>query len=156
MHFVTLASLVRLTVGTRTLATSSKTLQTIGFAAPNLNISGTQAPAPIGRNFDITFRLSNGGSAPVTRSRLNINLPNTLQLIKISGGKRAADDKSGSLAIVPAQDAIAGGTAQSIVITVRAATPGQHLLQTQFACDQLTQPLVRTDAVTTLPGSITP
>ena len=152
----TLASLVRLSEGTRTLATSSKTMRTTGFPAPNLNISGIQAPATVGRNFDITFNLSNGGSSPVTRSRLNINLPESLQIIKITGGKRAVDGKTGSLSIIPSQDAIAGGQARRIVVTVRSTVPGQQLLQTQFACDQLTQPLARTDAVTTLPRSITP
>ncbi|HAA62245.1 MAG TPA: hypothetical protein DCE39_15075, partial [Planctomycetaceae bacterium] len=152
----TLASLVRLSEGTRTLATSSKTMRTTGFPAPNLNISGIQAPATVGRNFDITFNLSNGGSSPVTRSRLNINLPESLQIIKITGGKRAVDGKTGSLSIIPSQDAIAGGQARRIVVTVRSTVPGQQLLQTQFACDQLAQPLARTDAVTTLPRSITP
>ena len=109
----------------------------------------------MGRNFDITFNLSNGGSSPVTRSRLNINLPESLQIIKITGGKRV-DGKTGSLSIIPSQDAIAGGQARRIVVTVRSTVPGQQLLQTQFACDQLAQPLARTDAVTTLPRSITP
>ncbi len=152
----TLASLVRLSEGTRTLATSSETMLTTGFPAPNLNISGIQAPATVGRNFDITFNLSNGGSSPVTRSRLNINLPESLQVIKITGGKRDVDGKAGSLGIIPSQDAIAGGQARTIVVTVRSTVPGQQLLQTQFACDQLQQPLARTDAVTTLPRSITP
>ena len=152
----TLASLARLSEGTRTLATSSETMLTTGFPAPNLNISGIQAPATVGRNFDITFNLSNGGSSPVTRSRLNINLPESLQVIKITGGKRDVDGKAGSLGIIPSQDAIAGGQARTIVVTVRSTVPGQQLLQTQFACDQLQQPLARTDAVTTLPRSITP
>ena len=66
------------------------------------------------------------------------------------------DGKTGSLSIIPSQDAIAGGQARRIVVTVRSTVPGQQLLQTQFACDQLAQPLARTDAVTTLPRSITP
>ena len=151
-----LTSLVRLTSGTRTLATSSESLQAVGFAAPSMDITGVQAPAATGRNFDITYRLSNRGTAAVTGGQLRIKLPPTLELIKVTGGTRAAGDKSANLVIIPKTATINGGDTQSIVITLRAANAGQVLLQSSFACKQLGQPLVRTDAITTLPGAIAP
>jgi len=151
-----LTSLVRLTAGTRTLATSTKSIKTVGFAAPSLQISGVEAPAATGRAFDITYRLSNRGTAEVTGSQLKINLPAALTLVKITGGTQPPGDKSGSLVITPSQGTINSGQAQTIVVTVQAANPGQHLLQSQLVCDQLKQPLARTDAITTLPGGSTP
>ncbi|HCK54809.1 MAG TPA: hypothetical protein DIC23_16440, partial [Planctomycetaceae bacterium] len=151
-----LTSLVRLTAGTQTLATSTKSLKTVGFAAPSLQVSGIEAPAATGRDFDITYRLSNRGTAEVTAAQLKINLPDTLTLVKITGGTRSPGNKPGPLVITPKQGTINSGQAQAIVLTVRAANPGQHLLQSQLVCDQLKQPLARTDAITTLPGGSTP
>ena len=151
-----LNSLVRLTAGTRTLATSTKSIKTVGFAAPALQISGIETPAATGRGFDITYRLSNRGTAEVTGSQLKIDLPATLTLVKITGGTQPPGNKSGSLVITPKQGTINSGQAQTIVVTVQAANSGQHLLQSQLVCDQLKQPLARTDAITTLPGGSTP
>ena len=151
-----LTSMVRLTAGTRTLATSSESLQAVGFAAPSMDITGVQAPTATGRDFDITYRLSNRGTAAVTGAQLRINLPPTLELVKVTGGTRAAGDKAANLVIIPKTATINGGDTQSIVVTLRAANAGQQLLQSSFACQQLSQPLVRTDAITTLPGAVAP
>jgi len=151
-----LTSLVRLTSGTQTLATSSASLQTVGFPAPSMDIAGVQAPAATGRAFDITYRLANRGTAAVTGGQLRISLPASLELIKVTGGTRLAADKSANLVIAPKTATINGGDTQSIVVTLRAANSGQHLLQSSFACQELKQPLARTDAITTLPRVVSP
>ena len=151
-----LTSLVRLTSGTQTLATSSASLQTVGFAAPSMDITGVQAPAATGRAFDITYRLANRGTAAVTGGQLRISLPASLELIKVTGGTRLAADNSTDLVIAPKTATINGGDTQSIVVTLRAANAGQHLLQSSFACQELKQPLARTDAITTLPRVVSP
>ena len=151
-----LTSLVRLTSGALTLATSSESLHAVGLAAPSMDITGVQAPAATGRDFDITYRLSNRGSAAVTGGQLRISLPATLELIKVTGGTRAVGDKSANLVITPKTATITGGDTQVIVITLRAANVGQHLLQSSFFCKELKQPLARTDAITTLPGVLGP
>lgn len=151
-----LTSLVRLTSGAETLATSSKTMQAMTFAAPSMNIEGVDELASTGSDFEITYRLSNRGTAAVTRGQLRINLPKSLTLSKVTGGSQAAGDKTANLVIIPKLTTINSGDTCSIVITIRAASAGQHRLISQFVCNELQQPLARTDTITTLPGPATP
>mgnify|MGYP001439841849 CR=1 FL=1 len=147
-----LTSLVRLTNGTRTIATSTESIQALGFAAPAVDIAGISNPAATGQPFDITFTLSNRGTAALSGTALKVNFPDTLHLLAIKGGKKGVADKTANLVIVPSQTTIAAGDSHKVILTVRAPQSGQHLLQTQFNCDQLRQPLVRTDAVNSLPS----
>ncbi|MBQ16318.1 MAG: hypothetical protein CMJ65_04250 [Planctomycetaceae bacterium] len=153
----TMTSLVRLTSSGKTLASSSHPIKTFGFAAPGLTISGLESPAVAGETFDVTVKLPNRGTAPITGNRLELVLPTTLELIKVTGATKEAGDTPGSLKLTPGEGKpIAAGATSTIVLTLRGQSSGQHVVQFGFSCDQLNRPLTRMDALTTLPADSIP
>ena len=90
-----MTSLVRLTSGGKTLASSTRPIKTFGFAAPGLEITGLDAPTVAGEPFAVTVTLVNRGTAPITASQVELALPTSLELVKVSGGHPETNHRNG-------------------------------------------------------------
>ncbi len=152
-----MTSLVRLTSGGKTLASSTRPIKTFGFAAPGLEITGLDAPTVAGEPFAVTVTLVNRGTAPITASQVELALPTSLELVKVSGATQKPTIATDSVALTPSgAKPIAAGGSTTIVLTLRGQSSGQHVIRFGFSCDQLKQPLTRMDVLTTLPADSIP
>ena len=100
--------------------------------------------------------ISNRGTGELTGAKVTLSPSSRLQLTGIKGASEQIGGAGAKVLLDLPATTIAAGKATEITLTFRTLSSGQAQLQCELSCDQLEQPLSRSDSVILLPGGTSP
>ncbi|MEM8667826.1 MAG: hypothetical protein AAGG48_09945 [Planctomycetota bacterium] len=124
-------------------AHSERKMSVEGFAELNFEITNPGGPIEVGAETVYQVRVTNKGSKPDTNIRVQLQLPQGLELI--SADSEAGTDGRGLIAFQP-RASLAPGEELSYKLRLRGTGPGTHLVKAVVVSDQNTVPVTKEES----------
>ncbi len=124
-------------------ASSERTMSVEGFAELSFAISNAGGPIEVGAETNYEIRVTNSGSKPDSNVRVQVQLPQGLELVSSEG--EAGTDGRGLVAFQP-RTQLAPGEEIKYGLRVRGVSPGTHIVRAIVVSDQSTVPVTKEDS----------
>ena len=126
------------------VANSERTMTVEGFAELAFEISNRGGPIEVGAETTYEIRVANSGSKADSNVRVQLQLPQGLELISADGGEAGTDGK-GLVAFQP-KNKLAPGEDLKYGLRVRGTAPGTHIVRAVVVSDHRTVPVTKEES----------
>lgn len=126
------------------VANSERTMTVEGFAELDFEISNRSGPIEVGAETSYEIRVSNSGSKADSNIRVQLQLPQGLELISADGGEAGTDGK-GLVAFQP-KNTLAPGEDLKYGLRVRGTAAGTHIVRAVVVSDHRTVPVTKEES----------